>query len=875
MKSSKASSASQTPQTPPQSSQQNVASRPSAELPRDETLPSPPNRLPAGTTQELPPRGSPKLPTSSSRRQSIEASHDLLSSEAKDVKPAQKAAASDELFKGVELDDPGVQRSLLQREGVSEREVPAVDKELRAHKGESSKEAKDIDPEPFARRSSDLESGKASKASKKKTDAKGSMDIERMSETSRNSRADPLGLKKLGSSEPSARERLLRSSRLPQPKTHAPGSAEDRIAKARVLLATRFATDEVYEAARKSVPQLAAAHNKLDRWFGDMTVDPSQDQATQRELKDLYIKEHAPIDAAWSILFGRRYSLGRPSTAPVHEGSINAVFEGARGGVSSAMRNPGRNGVAVQFAPRPGSSLTTTDVHIVDANAGGGIMGGLGTYTFEKAVDKAMTRQAAKRNLPKMVEVPADLLAFERSRIRQHNWIGEDGNRVVRFYIAGTQAEEALFTEGLQRAPQGVLEKLSHLVGLFKEDMPDWHELDLKATDNRSEATVKQAAYEADHLLALLQPLLTSSLGSTEPLILDPTAQQNALSVFAVSTVLSGTAGGLRAGTLNLFKGLPSAGAAFDGVPVLKHLPETIWPHGQIKVENAVGDEQWVNLYIPDGRSGNPEEPMARWADAVQFKGRQPWDVGPARVVAAVSETVLESAGRFALLIPQTLTSASRALDLFARNVLPNVVVSVVAPASAGAVLEPFSNSLSRPVNENPASLIGRTRIALPKGLNDLMWPPLRRLMDRLTEKTEATRAQRRSMKEAAITNAGGRERLDELLTERRGTLPGLVEAAIEALPPRDHALMNRVAAAASGEGGMSVNQLKALSTRLAPQAASVDAVRKLQRTVKEMVVLMSQRQRMAKIVTPSLWERAKIAAHWEPPRRDRTADDA
>lgn len=537
------------------------------------------------------------------------------------------------------------------------------------------------------------------------------------------------------------------ASRRPLPEPADIVSLVGRMQRAGELLGRRFASDQ--ELSHRTVPpELAAAQQRLQAVLDGMQLDPTQNADEQRELKRLYIKENAPIEAAWRVLYGERYVPGQSMQAPFAEGLLNAAFEFARGGFSSLMRSPARNGAATELRPRPGDQLTVNSVHTVDANALGGAVGGLGAYLFEKAIEPAMLKQAEKTNLPALVPVPPELLAPPPGRVRQTSWRSEDGTHMVRFHIAGVKDEAGRFEDGLRGAS------------------PHLPKLDSETQQKRESIAMWQQAWNAEHYGALTQPFLTACLNSLQPVLLSEQARDSGGSVFSVSAFGSATAGALASGSLNLAKAMPYL--------------------GQVQVKDAMNRPQRLNMFIPVGRNLDPSVDMARWRDVLHL---------PGAALKAVGGTVVEAAKLPKELVLDPLHAIP---DLLMRHVLPNVLVGVAAPATTDAALEPLKSNPTLSAFENAGSWLGRTRVGLTSGLNDYLWPTLRDKMAPLKAKTDVRRKERRDIQAADRTRLeANREIVVRQLLDHQLRLPPLLRATgAGTLPAQDREFIGEIASA-------------------------------------------------------------------------------
>lgn len=562
-------------------------------------------------------------------------------------------------------------------------------------------------------------------------------------------------------------QRMEAASRRPVAEPPDIFSVIGRMERAAELLSRRFAPDEALRH-RTAPPELVAAQQRLQHVLDALQPDPTQNPDEQRELKRLYIKENAPIEAAWSVLFGEGYVPGQAMRAPFSEGSINAAFEFVRGGISSFMRSPARNGAATEWRPRPGDRLTLDSVHTVDANAAGGAIGGLGSYTFEKAIESSMLKQAATSNLPMLVPIPPELLAPPPGRVRQTSWRSEDGAHVVRFHIAGLKDESARFEDSL---PGGA---------------PHLPRLDSDAQRKRESIATWQQAWNAEHYAALLQPFLTACLNSLQPEILSEAAREQGGSVFAVSAFGSALAGALAGGSLNLAKATPYL--------------------GQVRVKDAMDQPQWLNMYLVAGRNVDPSADLARWSDALHL---------PAAVLKTAGNTLVEAVKLPKELVLDPLHAIP---DLLLRHVFPNGLVGVVAPAAAEAALEPVIQGATAGLLGNASAALARTRVGLASGLNDYMWPMLRDKMNPLKARTDVRRKERQDIKAADRTRLeANRQRLDDQLRQQQGRVPQLLHAATgHALGTQDCAFIGEMAGAAH-LGMQHVPRLRQIADQLPP----------------------------------------------------------
>lgn len=590
-------------------------------------------------------------------------------------------------------------------------------------------------------------------------------------------------------------QRMEAASRRPAAEPPDVFSVAGRMVRAAELLSRRFASDEALRD-REVPPELHAAQQRLRVLLDGMQLDPTQNADEQRELKRLYIKENAPIEAAWSVLFGSRFVPGQSMQTPFAEGSINAAFEFVRGGISSFMRSPARNGSATEWRPQPGEELTFASVHSVDADAAGGGIGGGGSYTFEKAIEPSMLRQATKSNLPMLVEIPPELLAPTPGRVRQTNWRDEEGTRVVRFHIAGVTDEASRFEDGLPGASQ-------HLA-----------KLDSDVRQKRDSIALWQQGWNAGHYLALVQPFLTSCLNSLQPELLTEEARRQGGSVFAVSAFGSALAGALANGSLNLAKATPYL--------------------GQVRVNDAMGQPQWLNMYVVAGRNADSEVPLARWRDALHV---------PGAAARTLGNTLVETVKLPKELVLDPLHAIP---DLLMRHVLPNVFVGVAAPAAAEKALGPLVDAVNTGALKGAAAaVVSRARYGLPSGLNDYLWPIMRDKMNPLKAKSDARRKERQDIKAADRTRLeANRDRIDTQLRQQQVRLPGLLDAATAAsLSEHDRTALHQIAVA-ERLGRQDAARLRDVLGRLAPEA-------ELTRELNLMAQALEQRARIDSKLAP------------------------
>ena len=565
-------------------------------------------------------------------------------------------------------------------------------------------------------------------------------------------------------------QRMEAASRRPAVEPPDIFSAIGRMERAAELLSRRFASDEDL-LHRATPPELVAARQRLQEVLDGMQLDPTQNADEQLHLKRLYIKENAPIEAAWRVLFGSRFVPGQAMKAPFAEGSINAAFEFTRGGISSFTRSPARNGAATEWRPRPGDQLTVDSVHLVDALAAGGAIGGIGSYTFEKAIEPSMLEQAAKSNLPMLVPVPPELLAPTPGRVRQTSWRAEDGTRIVRFHIAGLKNDEAgRFEDGLPGTA------------------PHLPKLDSDTQQKRESIATWQQAWSGEHYAALLQPFLTACLNSLQPELLSEAARDHSGSVFAVSAFGSALAGALAAGSLNLAKAMPY--------------------FGQVRVNDAMGQPQWLNMYVVAGRNPEPSAELARWRDVLHV---------PAAVAKTTGNTMVGVAKMSRDLVLDPLHTVP---DLLMRHVLPNVLVGVAATAAAEKALGPLVEAVKNGDLKYLEYFVTRASYGLPSGLNDYMWPMMRDKMNPLKAKTDVRRKERQDIKAADRTRfEANRDRIDTQLREQQGRLPGLLTSATAAsLSEHDRTALHQMAVA-DRLGRQDASRLRDILGRLAPEA--------------------------------------------------------
>ena len=590
-------------------------------------------------------------------------------------------------------------------------------------------------------------------------------------------------------------QRMEAASRRPVAEPSDIYSVIGRMERAAELLSRRFLPDEAL-VGRHVPAELLAAQERLQHLLDGMQLDPTQNADEQRALKQLYIKENAPIEAAWSVLFGSRFKPGESMQAPFAEGSINAAFESSRGGISSFTRSPARNGSATEWRPRPGDQLTFDSVHLVDALAAGGAIGGLGSYTFEKAIEPSMLEQAAKSNLPMLVPVPPELLAPTPGRVRQTNWRSEDGTRIVRFHIAGLKNDEAgRFEDGLP-GPAPHLPKLDSDTQQKRESIATW-----------------QQAWNAEHYAALLQPFLTACLNSLQPELLSEAARDQGGSVFAVSAFGSALAGALAAGALNLAKGTPY--------------------FGQVRVNDAMGQPQWLNMYVVAGRNPDSNAELARWRDVLGM---------PMAALKTTGNTLLEVAKFPKEFVLDPLHTVP---DLLMRHELPNVFVGVAATAAAEKALEPLVEAIKRGDLKHLESFVTRARYGLASGLNDYLWPIMRDKMNGLKAKTDVRRKERQDIKAADRTRLeANRDRIEAQLLEQQLRLPPLLRATADAsLQAQDRTFLDRIA--------MTERLRREDAQRLRDIAARLPAELELARQLNLMAQGIEQRARIDSKLAP------------------------
>jgi hypothetical protein len=489
------------------------------------------------------------------------------------------------------------------------------------------------------------------------------------------------------------------------------------------------------------VPELAQARARMQAHFDAMVIDPTMDQEEQRRLMQRYIDVNAPVEAAQTVLYGGLFEPGKDMRTQFLEGTLNSSFEGTRGGASSAHRSPARNGAVTRLTPRPDQPLTFESIHVVDANALGGVAGGVLSYYFEQDVDPALLSVAKQANLPTMMAVPAELIVPAPSRERFTTWQAS-GVTVVRFHLAGLEDEPALHEEGLPGK------------------QPTWPELQKKAEAWRDSIRYWQGMFEEKGWALLLQPFLTACLNSLRPLMLSDSQLQQAITVFCTSAAMSSLAGGLTKALLSLAKAAPRV--------------------GQAHVFDVLGRPQWLNMYVVMGRAEDEDadDNMAAWSDIIGLP------LSVLKTAAKVAVNVGETGGDFLDAPLETM------IDLVMRHVAPNTFVSVAPPATANVMLEPFTGSAIPPPGEDPRSFVGRSRVSIAGGLNDYLWPTMRDRMALLKARAEKRRAERRAVRAAnrtRLTAQRDKKRQEILLVRAR--LVDLMPAMPDALlAPEDRA---------------------------------------------------------------------------------------